>query len=105
MTTIMETSMPQTTTATATKVSAKRPGPYKLARVEKTGAPEGGTGGNWYRYVLDNGRSTVVGQRCGSLKDVTAYANRCAEQLNSRTLSGQSVWAPRSSKKPAATTS
>ena len=54
-------------------------------------APEGAMGQNWYRYVLENGRSSIVGQRSGSLKDVTAYANQYAVQLNSRNGGGSST--------------
>jgi hypothetical protein len=75
-----------------------KPRPYKVVRVEKTLMPEGGGGQNWYRYVLDNGRSTITGQRNGSLKDVTAYANQYAEQLNARGIGGHSVWSPRAKK-------
>ena len=71
---------------------------FKLARVEKTGAPDGADGDNWYRYVLDNGRSTITGQRRGSLKDVTAHAHRYAEQINARGVGAQSIWAPRGKK-------
>jgi hypothetical protein len=77
-----------------------RPRRYALARVEKTDAPDGGTS-KWYRYVLDNGRSTITGLRSGSVKEVTEYANQYAEQLNARSLHGQSVWSPRG-RKPAA---
>ncbi len=78
--------------------AAARTSPFKLARVEKTDAPDGAEGGNWYRYVLDNGRSTITGQRRGSLKDVTAHAHRYAEQLNARGIGSTSVWAPRGKK-------
>lgn len=73
---------------------------FKLLRVERADMPEGSRGSNWYRYVLENGRSTITGRRRGSLKDVTAYATRYAEQLNARAASASySIWAPRSSKK------
>lgn len=78
--------------------AASRAAPFKLARVEKTDAPDGADGDNWYRYVLDNGRSTITGQRRGSLKDVTAHAHRYAEQVNARGLGAQSIWAPRGKK-------
>ena len=77
-----------------------RPRRYALARVEKTDPPDGGTG-RWYRYVLDNGRATITGLRCGSVKEVTDYATQYAEQLNTRSLTGQSTWSPRG-RKPAA---
>jgi hypothetical protein len=81
-----------------------RPRPYAVSRIERTDGPQGSEGNDWYRYVLDNGRSTVVGQRQGTRKDVESYAIHCAEQLNARGLHGKSSWAPRG-RKPAAATS
>lgn len=75
-----------------------RPNPFRVVRVEKTPIPEGGGGETWYRYVLDNGSSTIVGKRCGSLKAVTAYAAQYAEQLNARGVNGHSAWSPRARK-------
>jgi hypothetical protein len=72
-----------------------RVSPYKLARVEKVDMPDGGRGQHWYRYVLNNGRSTITGQRRGSLKDVTMHAHRYAEQLNTRAFGSHSVWSAR----------
>jgi hypothetical protein len=73
---------------------------YKVAHVEKSDAPDGASGRHWHRYVLDNGRSTITGHRAGSHKEVLAYATACAEQLNVRGATAQSVWAPRG-RKPA----
>ena len=77
-----------------------RPSQFKLAHIEKTLVPEGGNRRTWYRYVLDNGRSSITGRRCGSLKDVTTYAHHYAKELNVRALTGQSAWSTRA-KKPA----
>ena len=76
------------------------PRPFKVARVEKTDAPDGGQGQDWYRYVLESGRSTITGHRCGSRKDVLAYATQCAEQLNTRGLTGQSESGARAAANP-----
>ena len=94
---------PDTTASNVVEGLAK-PRPFKVASVEKTNAPEGGQGQDWYRYILVSGRSTVTGQRRGSRKDVLAYAAQCAEQLNARGLTGQSIWSPRG-RKPAAAAS
>lgn len=76
------------------------PSLFEVARVERTDAPDGSTGRDWYRYVLNNGRSTITGQRRGSRKDVTAHAAHYAEQLNARALGGpQSTSPPRKGKK------
>lgn len=87
--------------ATEKAIRPSMPRPFKVARVEKTDAPDGGQGQDWYRYILESGRSTITGQRCGSRKDVLAYATQCAEQLNTRGVTGQSIWSPRG-RKPAA---
>ncbi len=89
---------PASNAQTAAKPAASQASPFAVARVEKIGAPDGAVGQNWYRYVLDNGRSSIVGQRCGSLKDVTAYANQYAVQLNSRNGGGSSTWTSRNKK-------
>lgn len=83
------------------RVGRNRPIPFKLSRVEKTLAPEGGASQTWYRYILDNGHSTITGQRCGTLKEVTAYATEYATQLNARNLGGHSAWSPRGKKQTA----
>ncbi len=80
------------------------PRPFKVACVEKIDAPDGSEGQDWYRYVLESGRSTVTGQRRGSRKDVLAYATQCTEQMNARGLTGQSIWSPRGRKPAAAST-
>lgn len=75
---------------------------YKVMQVEKNLSLEGNEEQGWYRYVLENGRgATIVGQRRGTLKDVTAYATQYIEQLNQRMTMTKSIWSPRG-KKPAA---
>ena len=89
-----------TASAKAARPSPAMPRPFKVARVEKTDAPDGGQGQDWYRYVLTSHRSTITGQRRGSRQDVHSYATQCAEQLNARALEGKSMWNPRG-RKPA----
>jgi hypothetical protein len=92
---------PETMTAArSTDRAPRQAAAFKVARVEKTSAPDGSSGHNWYRYVLDNGRSTITGQRSGTLKEVQAHAARCAEQINARGFGSQSLWSPRG-RKPA----
>lgn len=102
MTQTTDDTPPATTTATA-HPRPTTPHVFKVASIEKTGAPDGGKGHSWYRYVLKSRGSTVTGQRRGSRKDVHAYAIQCAEQLNARALAGKSLWSPRG-RKPAALT-
>lgn len=57
---------------------------YRIASVEKTARPAGAEGGNWYRYVIENGHATLMGWRRGSLRETTQHAIRCVEALNAR---------------------
>lgn len=69
--------------------------PYWVDSVEKTTVPQGGEGDNWCRYVLDNGYTTLMGWRRGSLCEITQYAVRYAEALNTRNNKGPSSGAYR----------
>jgi len=80
---------------------SRKPPVFEVASVERTEAPHGETGRDWYRYVLKSGNSTIVGHRRGSRQYVRDYATQCAEQLNTRAASHQSLWNPRG-RKPAA---
>lgn len=72
---------------------------YLVKVVEKTEPPEGCDGNNWYRYVLERNGSTLVGQRRGTLSQVTRYAEELAEEANSRRGGkGPSQWSSRSKK-------
>jgi hypothetical protein len=71
---------------------------YRVARVEKIPAPDGGEGSDWRGYVLESGRSIITGQRRGSREDVLTYATECAERLNARGRKGESSWSPRGKK-------
>ena len=57
---------------------------YKLISVEKTDPPEGIEDGNWYRYVVGRGDSSLEGKRRGTLKQVSEHAETLAADLNSR---------------------
>jgi len=71
---------------------------YQLMMVEKTRAPEGSSGDNWYRYMIGRGPSKIVGRKPGTLETVTRYAVECTQNLNSRADSCQSPFAPRKRK-------
>jgi hypothetical protein len=61
---------------------------YRVTEVEKTTAPEGMPGDNWFRYVIQKGNSVMECKKSGSLKLVTEHANNVAEQINSRNVRG-----------------
>jgi len=64
---------------------------YHVIRVEKTSAPEGMLGENWYLYVIQKGGLTNSIMECkktGTLKSVTAHAKEVAETINARNVKG-----------------
>ena len=73
---------------------------YLVKTVEKTDTPVGCDGDDWCRYVLERDGSTLVGQRRGTVKQVTQYAEELAKDVNSRTggRSGVSQWSSRNKK-------
>lgn len=61
---------------------------YEVTEVEKTTAPDGMSGDNWYHYVIRRGTQVIDGKKPGSLKAVTEHAESVAELINSRHLRG-----------------
>jgi len=73
---------------------------YQVVTVEKTDPPEGANkGGSWYRYVIELDGQSIVSSRRGTLKQVTEYANECAENMSNRFARGRSHWSSRNTKK------
>lgn len=84
----METAKTQETVTTRSR--------YSVKGIEKSEAPEGGDGSDWYRYTIEGSRSTITGYSRGSLREVTQKAKDFAEDLNARADGrGSSTWAPR----------
>lgn len=69
---------------------------FIVVSVEKSEAPEGAGGDNWYRYVIERGSSQIVGNMRGSLQKVKKDVNEFVENLNERVASpkGRSLWSP-----------
>jgi hypothetical protein len=64
---------------------------YHVLKVEKTTAPEGMLGENWYVYVIQKGSLTNSIMECkktGTLKSVTEHAKDVTETINSRNVKG-----------------
>lgn len=61
---------------------------YRVIAIEKTTAPEGMPGDDWYRYVIKKGNSVMECKKSGTLKTVTAHAENAAELINSRNVRG-----------------
>ena len=64
---------------------------YHVIKVEKTTAPEGISGKNWYIYVIQKGNLTNSVMECkktGTIESVTKHANELAETLNLRNVKG-----------------
>lgn len=65
---------------------------FNLTAIEKTAPPDGGANGVWYRYVLENGKSTITGYRQGSKEQVMRYARDFAADVNARAARGYTAW-------------
>lgn len=64
---------------------------YHVIKVEKTTAPKGMLGENWYLYVVQKGSLTDTIMECkktGTLKSVTAHAKGVADTINARNVKG-----------------
>ncbi len=64
---------------------------YHVIKVEKTTAPDGMLGENWYLYVIQKGNlsnSIMECKKTGTLKSVTEHAKDLAETINSRNVKG-----------------
>jgi hypothetical protein len=61
---------------------------YQVTSVEKTTAPEGMVGDNWYHYVIQRDKQVIDGKKPGSLEAVTEHAESVAELINSRHIRG-----------------
>lgn len=68
---------------------------YRVVSVDKTTPPEGLPGKNWYHYVIGYGDSTIDGTKPGTLKGVTQHAEDVARDLNARSKSPRSQYAPK----------
>lgn len=57
---------------------------FNVMSIEKTSAPEGMVGDDWYKYVIGKGSSEIQGLKMGTLNEVTEHANNVANDLNDR---------------------
>ncbi len=61
--------------------------PYEIVSVRRAEPPPGGTGSNWYRYVIAfEGTNTIHGCQQGGLKDVTKAVEEIVVHMNERHL-------------------
>ena len=64
--------------------------PFKLTSIVKEEPPVEAEGIGWHRYVITQGKNTIVGHRQGSLESVTTAVEEILVQLNRRRLFKQS---------------
>ncbi|MGI9344216.1 MAG: hypothetical protein ACR2QV_15395 [Gammaproteobacteria bacterium] len=60
------------------------PDTYKFEGVEKSKAPDGGDGKDWFRYTITQGGNTITGYRQGSQRAVTKAVKQIVLDLNER---------------------
>ena len=91
--------MPQTSESANKPAPAHKGRHYSVVEVEKTDSPIADDSETWYRYVVNDGNSTITGMRSGTKKQVSEYAKKFAKDLNERGTSTSSVWATRNTNK------
>lgn len=69
---------------------------YKVELVEETSPPEGLDGGNWFRYVVGEGKARIEGKKPGTMASVKKHAETFAKELNERGARGGSTFRPKS---------
>lgn len=77
------------------------PSEYHVVKLEKTAAPNGAEGDNWYTYTIErNSLTNIVGNRRGTLEQVKEYVRNYVADINSRHGNGgYSLWMTRKNNK------
>ena len=57
---------------------------FELSDIERTKAPDGGGGQDWYRYIITQGPNKITGYRQGSQRAVTKAVKEIILELNER---------------------
>jgi len=58
--------------------------PFELVSVQKSSAPDGGEGGNWFSYRIAQGTNMITGYRQGNLTAIKAALQETVVALNER---------------------
>lgn len=58
--------------------------PYKIESIQRSDAPSGTEGSDWYAYVIAQGEHRINGYRRGKLNAVTLAVEEVIAQLNER---------------------
>jgi len=68
---------------TSTTAEHSKATEYRIVSVEQI-SPPGDMPGDWYRYIIQCGRSKIEGFQTGNLDQVTANIEKYTESLNER---------------------
>lgn len=75
--------------------------PYRVVSIQEEDWEAPRSDDVWYKYVIDNGNSTITGRRPGPREQVEEHAERFVAGLNARgSASGNSVWPSRRGRPP-----
>ena len=70
--------------ATNPQPTRRLPKSFKLDDIERAKAPDGGSGQDWFRYIITQGHNTITGYRQGSQRAVTKAVKEIVLELNER---------------------
>jgi hypothetical protein len=70
--------------------------PFRIVEIVAVAAPDGGDGGNWFRYVISQGDKPIEGHRQGTPASVREAVDEFVQRLNERRLGapGRVPYAP-----------
>lgn len=60
------------------------PDSYELGPIEKSTAPDGGDGKDWFQYTITQGFNRITGYKQGSQRSVTKAVKQIVIDLNER---------------------
>ena len=57
---------------------------YTIKSIEKIVPPEGATDLNWYKFILENDKNSIINLRSGSKKEIQNFAKESVKRLNEK---------------------
>jgi len=57
---------------------------YTIKSITKVAPPEGSSGLNWYKFIIENDKNTITSLRAGSKREVNNFAIESINRLNEK---------------------
>ena len=57
---------------------------YKIKSIDRVAPPEGAEEMNWYKFIIENDKNTIINLRAGSRKEIQTFAAESIKRLNEK---------------------